>query len=78
MSLNSPKSIADIDFANLTKRKYTPSPDFWSDQVLYFLMLDRTVLAVARRGGGLAGRNLKGSEVEAGLLTPAGGDGDLD
>ena len=41
MSLNSPKSIADIDFANLTKRKYTPSPDFWSDQVLYFLMLDR-------------------------------------
>ena len=34
-------SIADIDFASLTKRKYTPSPDCWSDQVLYFLMLDR-------------------------------------
>jgi glycosidase len=41
MSLDSPKSIADIDFANLTKRKYTPSPDCWSDQVLYFVMLDR-------------------------------------
>ena len=39
--MNGPRSIADIDFAALTKRKYTPSPDCWSDQVLYFLMLDR-------------------------------------
>jgi glycosidase len=35
------KSIADIDFANLTRRQYTPSPDCWADQILYFLMLDR-------------------------------------
>jgi glycosidase len=39
--MNAPKSIAEIDFANLTKRQYTPSPDCWADQVLYFLMLDR-------------------------------------
>ena len=35
------RSITDIDFAGLTNRKYTPSPGCWSDQVLYFLMLDR-------------------------------------
>ncbi len=41
MPTNPPKSIAEIDFASLIKRKYTPSPDCWADQVLYFLMLDR-------------------------------------
>jgi hypothetical protein len=41
MSTNAPKSIAEIDFAGLTKRQYTPSPDCWADQVLYFLMVDR-------------------------------------
>ena len=41
MPTNVPKSIAEIDFANLTKRQYTPSPDCWADQILYFLMLDR-------------------------------------
>jgi glycosidase len=35
------RSIAEIDFANLTRRQYTPSPDCWADQILYFLMLDR-------------------------------------
>jgi glycosidase len=39
--MHGPRSVAEIDFAALTKRKYTPSPDCWSDQVLYFLMLDR-------------------------------------
>lgn len=39
--MNGPKTIADINFEALTKRKYTPSPDSWADQVLYFLMLDR-------------------------------------
>jgi glycosidase len=39
--MNGPRSIADINLADLTKRTYTPSPDRWSDQVLYFLMLDR-------------------------------------
>ena len=36
-----PRSIADIDFARLIQRHYTPSPDCWADQILYFLMLDR-------------------------------------
>ena len=39
--MDAPKSIAEIDFANLTKRQYTSSPDCWADQVLYFLMVDR-------------------------------------
>jgi hypothetical protein len=41
MLTNAPKSIAEIDFAELIKRQYTPSPDCWADQILYFLMLDR-------------------------------------
>src|SRR6516162_7383725 len=41
MPSNAPKSIAEIDFAALIKRQYTPSPDCWADQILYFLMLDR-------------------------------------
>jgi glycosidase len=39
--MSTPKSIAEIDFADLIKRQYTPSPDCWADQILYFLMLDR-------------------------------------
>src|SRR5215831_7964299 len=35
------KSLLDIDFAALTRRKFTPSPAAWEDQVLYFLLLDR-------------------------------------
>ena len=35
------KSLLDIDFASLTRRKFTPSPAAWEDQVLYFLLLDR-------------------------------------
>ena len=35
------RSLAEIDFATLTGRQYTPSPDCWADQILYFLMLDR-------------------------------------
>jgi len=41
MPTNAPKSIAEIDFPSLIKRQYTPSPDCWADQILYFLMLDR-------------------------------------
>jgi glycosidase len=33
--------VADLDFAALRGRKYTPSPEAWEDEVLYFLMLDR-------------------------------------
>ena len=35
------KSLLELDFASLTRRKFTPSPAAWEDQVLYFLMLDR-------------------------------------
>jgi glycosidase len=35
------KSLLDIDFAELTRRTFTPSPAAWEDQVLYFLLLDR-------------------------------------
>jgi glycosidase len=35
------KSLLELDFASLTRRKFTPSPSAWEDQVLYFLLLDR-------------------------------------
>lgn len=35
------KSLLDLDFAELTRRKYTPSPAAWEDQMLYFLLVDR-------------------------------------
>ena len=35
------KSLLDLDFAELTRRKYTPAPAAWEDQVLYFLLVDR-------------------------------------
>ncbi|HTU17536.1 MAG TPA: alpha-amylase family glycosyl hydrolase [Gemmataceae bacterium] len=35
------KSLLELDFASLTRRKFTPSPAAWEDQVLYFLLLDR-------------------------------------
>jgi glycosidase len=35
------KSLLELDFAALTRRKFTPSPAAWEDQVLYFLLLDR-------------------------------------
>jgi glycosidase len=41
MSEKIEKSLLELDFASLTRRKYTPSPAAWEDQVLYFLLLDR-------------------------------------
>jgi glycosidase len=35
------KSLLELDFASLTRQKFTPSPAGWEDQVLYFLLLDR-------------------------------------
>ncbi|MGW8249334.1 MAG: alpha-amylase family glycosyl hydrolase, partial [Anaerolineales bacterium] len=35
------KSLQQLDLPRLTRRRYTPSPAAWEDQVLYFLMLDR-------------------------------------
>ena len=52
MPTSAPKSIAEIDFASLIKRQYTPSPDCWADQVLYFLMLDRFSMATKRMATG--------------------------
>lgn len=48
--MNGPKTIADVDFEKLTNRNYTPSPASWSDQILYFLMLDRFFDANERGG----------------------------
>lgn len=60
--MNGPKSIADIDFERLTRRHYTPSPESWSDQILYFLMLDR--FSDGREKGGY--RDTAGKPVETG------------
>jgi glycosidase len=35
------KSLLDLDFVELSRRKFTPSPAAWEDQVLYFLLIDR-------------------------------------
>src|SRR5687767_14397745 len=35
------KSLQSVDFQQLVRRSYTPSPPDWEDHVLYFLMLDR-------------------------------------
>ena len=35
------RTLADIDFAALTTRRFHPSPAAWEDQVLYFFLLDR-------------------------------------
>src|SRR5438045_9291879 len=35
------QSLLELDFASLRRRKFTPSPAAWEDQVLYFLLLDR-------------------------------------
>ena len=41
MSKEIEKSLLDLDFGELTRRKFTPSPAAWEDQVLYFLLVDR-------------------------------------
>jgi glycosidase len=35
------KSLRELDLPALARRRFTPSPAAWEDQVLYFLMLDR-------------------------------------
>lgn len=35
------KSLRQVDLDRLTRRRFTPSPAAWEDQVLYFMMLDR-------------------------------------
>ena len=72
MPTNVPKSIAEIDFANLTKRRYTPSPDCWADQILYFLMLDR--FSDGNEKGGY--RDARAQPVTTGT-TPLSSDGDI-
>jgi glycosidase len=68
--MNAPKSIAEIDFAELIKRPYTPSPDCWADQVLYFLMLDR--FSDGNEKGGY--RDTEGRPVTTGTTPVATGD----
>jgi glycosidase len=64
------RSIAEIDFANLTRRQYTPSPDCWADQILYFLMLDR--FSDGNEKGGY--RNDQGQPVTTGTTALATGN----
>src|SRR5579883_316792 len=55
------KSLLELDFASLTRRKFTPSPAAWEDQVLYFLLLDR--FSDGKEKGGfrdVAGRPVQG------------------
>jgi len=35
------QTLAEIDFAALTRRPFHPSPAAWEDQVFYFLLVDR-------------------------------------
>src|SRR5215472_14846617 len=44
------KSLAELDFAALTRRTFTPSPAAWENQVVYFLLLDR--FSDGNEGGG--------------------------
>src|SRR5215468_4874842 len=64
------RSIAEIDFANLIRRQYTPSPDCWADQILYFLMLDR--FSDGNERGGF--RNDHGQLVTTGMTPLATSD----
>jgi hypothetical protein len=57
------KSLLDLDFASLRRRKFTPSPAAWEDQVLYFLLLDRF-----SDGNERGGRQAHGGRVATGLL----------
>src|SRR5688572_31220338 len=66
------KSLLDIDFAALTRRKFTPSPAAWEDQVLYFLMLDR--FSDGNEKGGHA--DVSGRPVEAGTTPLHRGGGE--
>src|SRR5262245_40226366 len=44
------KSLLELDFASLRRRKFTPSPTAWEEQVLYFLMVDRFSDGLERDG----------------------------
>ena len=70
------KSLLDLDFAALLRRKFTPSPTAWEDQVLYFLLVDR--FSDGKEAGG-HGDN-EGRPVAAGATRPytAGDYGTVD
>ncbi len=59
------KSLTQLDFKKLTRRKFTPSPVAWEDQVLYFMMLDR--FSDGREQGY---RDNNGQEVSSGVTLP--------
>jgi len=76
MSKEIEKSLLDLDFAELTRRKFTPSPAAWEDQVLYFLLVDR--FSDGNESGGH--RDNDGRPVTAGTtrLYTAGDSGRVD
>ena len=55
------KQLAEIDWADLTGKRFHPSPAAWEDQVLYFLMLDR-----------FSDGNEKGHRGNDGAIVPGG------
>jgi glycosidase len=57
------RSLLEIDFASLTRRRFTPSPAAWEDLVLYFLLVDR--FSDGREGGGY--RDNEDRPVDAGV-----------
>lgn len=59
------KSLSEINLERLTRRKYTPSPAAWEDQVLYFLMLDRY-----SDGNEQGYRDVQGKTVSTGATPP--------
>jgi glycosidase len=63
------KSLREIDLHSLTNRTFSPSPQHWEDQVIYFLMVDR--FSDGKENGF---RDIKGKPVTTGstpLFTPA-------
>lgn len=67
-ALARPAAIADVDWDALVAGPVTPSPAAWSEQVLYFLLVDRFSDAQEAGCRDLDGRQLPGSTP---LLTPA-------
>jgi glycosidase len=59
------RRIADIDFAELTRGPFHPSPEDWADEVLYFLLVDRF-----SDGGERGYRDAAGALVDGGATPP--------
>jgi glycosidase len=59
------RRLADLDFAELRRRRFHPSPVAWEDQVLYFLLVDRF-----SDGNERGYRDIDGNVVAGGATAP--------